>query len=227
MTEGAALSLTGVRKSYRQGVDRLDVLTGVDLKVAPGEVVALTAPSGSGKTTLLQIAGLLDRPDAGSVTLGGVDVSQMDDASRSRLRAKSLGFIFQFHHLLPEFTALENVVMPQIIGGVSRGVARARAAELLEALGLKERLRHRPAELSGGEQQRTAIARALANRPRLVLADEPTGNLDQDTARGVADTLLGLAHDTGVGMLIATHNQDLAKLMDRRLTLSGGVLIGA
>ena len=227
MTDGPALKLEGVQKSYRQGVDRLDVLTGVDLTVSPGEVVALTAPSGAGKTTLLQIAGLLDRPDAGAVMLGGVDVGRMDDAKRSRLRAESLGFIFQFHHLLPEFTALENVVMPQIIGGGERREAKARAAELLEALGLKDRLRHRPAELSGGEQQRTAIARALANRPRLVLADEPTGNLDQGTAGGVAETLLGLAHDTGVGMLVATHNQELAAVMDRRLTLTGGKLVDA
>lgn len=227
MTSESALRLSGVSKSYRQGADRVDVLTGVDLEVAPGEVAALTAPSGAGKTTLLQIAGLLDQPDAGEVSLGGADVRQMDDAARSRLRARSLGFVFQFHHLLPEFTALENVVMPQIIGGVGKREARRRAAELLEMLGLKDRLTHRPGELSGGEQQRTAVARALANRPRLVLADEPTGNLDRDTALGVVNALITLAHETGVGMLVATHNPELAALMDRRLTLSAGKLIEA
>jgi len=225
MTSEPALRLSGVAKSYRQGADRLDVLTAVDLEVAPGEVAALTAPSGAGKTTLLQIAGLLDQPDAGAVSLGGADVGKMDDAARSRLRARSLGFVFQFHHLLPEFTALENVVLPQIIGGIGKRQARIRAAELLEMLGLKDRLTHRPAELSGGEQQRTAIARALANKPRLVLADEPTGNLDRDTALGVINALLTLAHETGVGMLVATHNPELAALMDRRLTLSAGRLI--
>lgn len=220
----AALALSGVVKSYRQGSARLDVLTGVDLEVAPGQVVALTAPSGAGKTTLLQIAGLLDRPDAGTVRLAGADAGAMSDAERSRLRASNLGFVFQFHHLLPEFTALENIALAQAIAGVGKTAARERAAELLASLGLEARAGHRPSELSGGEQQRVALARALANRPRLVLADEPTGNLDVATAQAVTETLLALAADAGVSMLVATHNPDLAARMDRRVALEGGRL---
>ncbi len=210
------LELTGVAKSYRQGDARLDVLTGVDLVVEAGQAVALMAPSGAGKTTLLQIAGLLDKPDAGTVRL-----------EVSRLRATSLGFVFQFHHLLPEFTALENVVLPQRVAGASRSDARRRAMELLETMGLTARADHRPSALSGGEQQRVAIARALANRPKLLLADEPTGNLDVETASKVIDGLLELAHQTGVGMLVATHNPNIAARMDGRVTLSGGRLVEA
>ncbi len=221
------LELTGVAKSYRQGDARLDVLTGVDLVVEAGQAVALMAPSGAGKTTLLQIAGLLDKPDAGTVRLDGVNPSGMDDAEVSRLRATSLGFVFQFHHLLPEFTALENVVLPQRVAGASRSDARRRAMELLETMGLTARADHRPSALSGGEQQRVAIARALANRPKLLLADEPTGNLDVETASKVIDGLLELAHQTGVGMLVATHNPNIAARMDRRVTLSGGRLVEA
>lgn len=218
----AALELKGVCRSYRQGSAKVDVLNGVDLAVAPGEVTALTAPSGAGKTTLLQIAGLLDRPDVGDVLLGGKNVGQMGDAERSRLRAAELGFVFQFHHLLPEFTALENVVLPQTIAGVGRGAARARAAELLEMMGLTPRAGHRPAALSGGEQQRVALARALANRPRLILADEPTGNLDAETAKSITEALLELARTSGVAMLVATHNPELAGRLDRRLTIEAG-----
>ncbi len=218
------LSLAGVEKSYRQGGERLQVLQGVDLLLQAGEVVALTAPSGAGKTTLLQIAGLLDRPDAGVVRLGAHDVKGMDDGRKSRLRAAEIGFVFQFHHLLPEFTALENVMLPQAIAGVGKRQARRRAAELLAMLGLEPRASHRPAQLSGGEQQRVAVARALANRPSLILADEPTGNLDQDTAEVVMNALLALAHESGVGMLVATHNPDLAGRMDRRVRLVAGKL---
>lgn len=225
MSDGSVLALAAVAKSYQQGEVRVDVLTGVDLAIAPGEVVALTAPSGAGKTTLLQIAGLLDRPDAGTVRLAGQDAGKLDDGGRSRLRAAALGFIFQFHHLLPEFTALENVVVPQAIAGVGRRQARRRAGELLALMGLEPRAGHRPSALSGGEQQRVAIARALANSPRLVLADEPTGNLDQATADRVTDHLLALARETGVAMLVATHNQEMARRLDRRMRLTGGKII--
>jgi len=227
MSAPPVLSLAGVVKRYRQGEARLTVLDGVDLDVRAGEVVALTAPSGAGKTTLLQIAGLLDRPDEGQVRIAGADVGRLDDARRSRLRAERLGFVFQFHHLLPEFTALENVVLPQTIRGAGKRAARARAAELLDAFGLGPRAAHRPGQLSGGEQQRVAVARALANRPDLILADEPTGNLDQATALVVMNTLLSAAHDTGVGMLVATHNPDLAAMMDRRVRLDGGKVAAA
>lgn len=225
MSAAPILELKDVRRSYRQGDARLDVLAGADLKVLAGEVVALTAPSGAGKTTLLQIAGLLDRPDAGEVLLRGQSVGGLDDRPRSRIRAENLGFVFQFHHLLPEFTALENVVLPQIIRGVARRAARTRAAELLAEMGLAERSGHRPSQLSGGEQQRVAVARALANAPGLILADEPTGNLDATTAAAVTRRLLTLAHDTGAAMLIATHNPVLAAMMDRRVTLAGGRIV--
>ena len=224
MSGVAALQLDAVAKSYRQGDVRLDVLNGVDLEVAAGEVTALTAPSGAGKTTLLQIAGLLDRPDAGRVRIAGHDADALDDGRRSRLRSAELGFVFQFHCLLPEFTALENIVLPQAIAGIGRRTAGRRAAELLEMMGLSDRASHRPAALSGGEQQRVAIARALANGPSLVLADEPTGNLDQDTAFSVMKSLIDLAHGAGVAMLVATHNPELAARMDRRVRLEGGKL---
>ena len=220
----AALNMTGIVREYRQGDRRLRVLNDLELTLQPGEIVALVAPSGAGKTTLLQIAGLLDQPDEGSLMLGGQDCARMGDTERSAKRRADIGFIFQFHHLLPEFTALENVVLPQLIGGVSKRAARARAAELLESVGLAERVTHRPAELSGGEQQRVAIARALANSPRLLLADEPTGNLDQHTGERVADLLIRLAHDNGVAALVATHNRELAASMDRIVRMADGKL---
>lgn len=220
----AALNMTGIVREYRQGDRRLRVLDDLELTLQPGEIVALVAPSGAGKTTLLQIAGLLDQPDEGSLMLGGQDCARMGDTERSAKRRTDIGFIFQFHHLLPEFTALENVVLPQLIGGVSKRAARARAAELLESVGLAERVTHRPAELSGGEQQRVAIARALANSPRMLLADEPTGNLDQQTGERVADLLIRLAHDNGVAALVATHNRELAASMDRIVRMADGKL---
>jgi len=220
----AALDMTGIVREYRQGDRRLRVLDDLELTLQPGEIVALVAPSGAGKTTLLQIAGLLDQPDEGSLMLGGQDCARMGDTERSAKRRANIGFIFQFHHLLPEFTALENVVLPQLIGGVSKRAARARAAELLESVGLAERVTHRPAELSGGEQQRVAIARALANSPRMLLADEPTGNLDQQTGERVADLLIRLAHDNGVAALVATHNRELAASMDRIVRMADGKL---
>ena len=224
MNSGPALEMTGIVREYRQGDRRLRVLDGLELTLQPGEIVALVAPSGAGKTTLLQIAGLLDRPDDGALVLGGQDCARMSDAERSAKRRADIGFIFQFHHLLPEFSALENVVLPQLIGGVPRKAARARAADLLASVGLAERTTHRPAELSGGEQQRVAIARALANSPRLLLADEPTGNLDQQTGERVADLLIRLAHESGVAALVATHNRELAASMDRVVRLSEGRL---
>lgn len=220
----AALLMEGIVREYRQGDRRLRVLDGLELTLQPGEIVALVAPSGAGKTTLLQIAGLLDQPDEGVLKLGGQDCARMGDAERSAKRRADIGFIFQFHHLLAEFTALENVVLPQLIGGTSKRSARARAAELLDSVGLAERVTHRPAELSGGEQQRVAIARALANSPRLLLADEPTGNLDQHTGERVANLLIKLAHENGVAALVATHNRELAASMDRVVRMADGKL---
>jgi lipoprotein-releasing system ATP-binding protein len=191
-----------------------------------GEVAALVAPSGAGKSTLLHIAGLLDRPDAGAVRVLG-QAAGRDDGARTRLRRDAIGFVYQFHHLLPEFSALENVALPQRAAGVDRRAAAARAREILAAVGLAGRLDHRPAELSGGEQQRVAIARALANRPRILLADEPTGNLDPGTAAQVFDLLMALVRDTGLAALIATHNPELAARMDRRLELRDGRVIEA
>ena len=223
----AALELKDVQKAYRQGENRLEVLRGVNLAIQPGEIIALVAPSGAGKTTLLQIAGLLDRPDTGEVWLDGDAVGKLDDASRSRKRRGSLGFIFQFHHLLPEFTALENVIVPQTIAGLSKGEAKSRGQELLAMLGLGDRATHKPSALSGGEQQRVAIARALASSPRVLLADEPTGNLDPDTADDVFGVLMHLARGTGLAALVATHNPDLAKRMDRIVRIENGVLVEA
>jgi lipoprotein-releasing system ATP-binding protein len=221
----AALELKGVKKAYRQGDNRLEVLRDVNLAIQAGEVIALVAPSGAGKTTLLQIAGLLDRPDTGEVWLGGDAVGKLDDASRSRKRRGSVGFILQFHHLLPEFTALENVIVPQTIAGLSKSEAKSRGQELLAMLGLADRATHKPSALSGGEQQRVAIARALANTPNVVLADEPTGNLDHATAIAVTERLLQLSHGAGVGMLVATHNPELAGMMDRIVRIEDGVLV--
>jgi lipoprotein-releasing system ATP-binding protein len=198
---------------------------GVDLELAPGEIVGLVGPSGAGKSTLLHIAGLLEQPDAGEVYIGGVDTTQMDDRQRTAVRREQIGFVYQFHHLLPEFTALENVVLPQRVAGLGKHDAEERAGELLTFLGLGERQTHRPGELSGGEQQRVAIARAVANAPRILLADEPTGNLDPDTAEYVFDILLRLVHGTGLAALIATHNLEFAQRMDRRVTLREGRLV--
>ena len=218
------LNLHGVEKSYRQGNTRLEVLRGLNLEVLAGETVALMAPSGAGKTTLLQIAGLLDRPDSGVVHIGSERASDLPDAGRSRLRSNYIGFVFQSHCLLPEFTAEENVVLPQRILGRDKSEAKSRARELLTKMGLKERMAHHPSALSGGEQQRVAIARSLANQPRLILADEPTGNLDGDTAWQVADILIQKAKESGLGVLIATHNPDLAARLDRTVHLRNGTL---
>jgi lipoprotein-releasing system ATP-binding protein len=219
-----ALTLAGVRRGFREGAGRLEVLRGVDLSVRAGEIAALVAPSGAGKTTLLQIAGLLDAPDAGRVLIGGRDATGMTDRARTTLRREAIGFVYQFHHLLPEFTAIENIALPQRAAGVSRATAEARAAALLESVGLAERSGHRPAELSGGEQQRVAVCRALANRPALLLADEPTGNLDPETSGRVFDLLLRVTREEGAGALIATHNHDLAARMDRIVTLRQGIV---
>ena len=220
----AALELDIVTKSYRERTGKLPVLDGVSCSVARGELVALVGPSGSGKTTLLQIAGLLDAADSGAVRIGGEDCGTMGDKGRTQIRRERLGFVYQFHHLLPEFSAEENVALPQRIAGRSKNEAGTHAATLLDRLGLGARLRHRPGELSGGERQRVAIARALANSPALLLADEPTGNLDHRTADHVFGALVELVRDEGVACLIATHNTALARRMDRRLILQDGVL---
>lgn len=220
----AVLALRGVTRAYRTGEGELEVLKGVDLDVYPGEVIGLIGPSGSGKSSLLHAAGLLERPSAGQILIEGADCSKLSDAARTRLRLGLIGFVYQFHHLLPEFSALDNVALPQMIAGVARPEARARAANLLETLGLGQRLNHQPGQLSGGEQQRVAIARALANEPRIVLADEPTGNLDPHTSAAVFQSLYDLARATGVALLIATHNLQLATHMDRVIALADGQL---
>ncbi|WP_375462891.1 ABC transporter ATP-binding protein [uncultured Methylobacterium sp.] len=219
-----ALFFARVERRYRQAEGALEILRGADLAIWPGELVALVAPSGAGKSTLLHLAGLLERPDGGEVYVGGHPTAAMNDAERTRFRREEMGFVYQFHHLLPEFSALENVVMPQLIRGLGRAEARTRATELLSFLGLGQRLVHRPAELSGGEQQRVAIARAVANGPRLLLADEPTGNLDPSTAGHVFAILLSLVRASGLAALIATHNMDLAARMDRRVTIRDGLI---
>jgi len=221
-----ALLLDGIQKGYNRGKpSEVVVLRGASLAVAPGEVVALVAPSGAGKSTLLHIAGLLDTPDAGRVMLGGRDMGGLGDRARTEARRAEVGFIYQFHHLLPEFTALENVVIPQLANGVARAEAEARATGLLGSVGLAARVQHRPAALSGGEQQRVAFCRALANRPRLLLADEPTGNLDPATSDTVFGALMELVRGTGMSALIATHNLDLAARMDRTVRLEAGRVI--
>lgn len=221
-----ALGLSGLEKVYNRGVSgEVAVLRGVDLAVAEGEVVALVAPSGAGKSTLLHIAGLLDTADAGEVRLGGVVVSGASDRRRTALRREGVGFVYQFHHLLPEFSALENVVLPQLANGVARAEADARAMELLARVGVETRASHRPATLSGGEQQRVAFCRALANGPRVLLADEPTGNLDPGTSDRVFTALMDLVRSTGLAALIATHNLELAARMDRVVRLDGGRVI--
>jgi len=216
------LALRSVRKVFRQGGVELAVLNGIDFALEPGEMVALVGPSGAGKSTLLHVAGLLERPDGGAVAIGGEDCGQLSDERRTLLRRRALGFVYQFHHLLPEFSALENVVLPQMIGGVARGAARRKAAALLGQVGLSARLDHRPARLSGGEQQRVAIVRALANDPQVLLADEPTGNLDHATAEQVIDTLIEIVRASGLAALIATHNLDIARRLDRIVALEDG-----
>ncbi len=218
----AALTLERVERRYGRGETTVEVLSGASLELSPGQSVALIAPSGAGKSTLLHLAGLLERPNAGEVMIGGAATSTMSDDKRTALRRTEIGFVYQFHHLLPEFSALENLVLPQMIAGLSRAQAAIRARELLAYLGLAQRETHRPAELSGGEQQRVAIARAVANAPRVLLADEPTGNLDPKTADHVFATLAALVKASGLAALIATHNMDLAARMDRRVTIREG-----
>lgn len=218
------LSLRDITRSYLSGDETLHVLRGVNFDLHAGEIVALVAPSGTGKSTLLHIAGLLDRADSGSLTIGGQDVAQLPDAGRTAIRCSEIGFVYQFHHLLGEFTARENVMLPQLIARRPAREARDRADQLLTQFGLQHRLSHLPGKLSGGEQQRVAIARALANSPSVLLADEPTGNLDVRTADAVFDELLLMVRRSGVGALVATHNEELAARMDRVVTLSDGVL---
>ncbi len=219
------LRLSGLTKAYKRGTPgEVRVLRGADLDLARGETVALVAPSGAGKSTLLHIAGLLDTPDSGRVEIGGKDLTGKSDRVRTRTRRAEVGFIYQFHHLLPEFSALENIVLPQLANGARQGAAEQRGRDLLARVGLTERADHRPAALSGGEQQRVAFCRALANQPRLLLADEPTGNLDPETSDRVFGALMDLVADTGLSALIATHNLDLAKRMDRVLRLENGIL---
>jgi lipoprotein-releasing system ATP-binding protein len=217
--------LHGVSRRFRQGDTTLDILKGAELALWPGQSVALVAPSGAGKSTLLHIAGLLEHADAGEVYIDAVATSHLSDMQRTRIRRADIGFVYQFHHLLPEFSALENVMLPQMIRGLGRRGARARAVELLTYLGLKERLVHRPAELSGGEQQRVAIARAVANAPRILLADEPTGNLDVRTSAHVFATLNQLVRASGLAAIVATHNLDIAAQMDRRVTIRDGAVV--
>ena len=220
-----ALWLHEVSRAYQQGETPLVILDKAELALWPGQSVALVAPSGAGKSTLLHIAGLLEKPDAGDVFVNGVSTAGMDAGARAAARRVDIGFVYQFHHLLPEFTALENVVLPQMIAGLARAEAKSRATQLLEYLGLGHRLDHRPAELSGGEQQRVAIARAVANGPRVLLADEPTGNLDPRTADQVFKALTDLVRASNLAALIVTHNMEIAARMDRRVTLRDGAVV--
>jgi lipoprotein-releasing system ATP-binding protein len=218
------LVIRGLKRTYATGERQLEVLKGADLEVFPGELVGLVGPSGSGKSSLLHAAGLLEHPTAGTILVGGADCSQLSDRARTRIRLREIGFVYQFHHLLPELSALDNVALPLMIAGKPRREADARAASLLTDLGLAERLTHQPARLSGGEQQRVAVARALANSPRLILCDEPTGNLDPVTSRAVFQSLHDLARQRGVAALVATHNLELTGQMDRVLALKDGRL---
>jgi lipoprotein-releasing system ATP-binding protein len=218
------LSIRGLERTYVTAASELTVLRGVDLDVAAGEIVGLVGPSGSGKSSLLHAAGLLEHPNGGRIVIEGRDCSDLGDRARTRVRLATIGFVYQFHHLLPEFSALDNVALPQMIAGASRAEARRRAETLLGEMGLAARLEHQPGQLSGGEQQRVAIARALANAPRLLLADEPTGNLDPTTSGAVFDNLYRLARDQGVAAVVATHNLELARHMDRVLALKDGHL---
>ncbi|HEY0299800.1 MAG TPA: ABC transporter ATP-binding protein [Rhizomicrobium sp.] len=222
-----ALRLDGVTRTFPQGAGTLEIFRGIDLTLRQGELVALVGPSGSGKSSLLHIAGLLEAPTSGEVFVGGVAATALPDEQRTRIRRDTIGFVYQAHHLLPEFSALENVVMPQRIAGRPRAVAQRDAAHILSHLGLGDRLSHRPAQLSGGEQQRVAIARALANRPKILLADEPTGNLDSRTSSGVFAALVELVRAEGLAALVATHNLELAARMDRALVLHEGKLLDA
>ncbi|MEQ1942909.1 ABC transporter ATP-binding protein [Mesorhizobium sp. VNQ89] len=222
---GSVIELKGVERHYVQGQRKLTILNGADFSLVPGEMVALVAPSGAGKSTLLHTAGLLERPDAGDVILGGRACGRLSDDDRTAIRRNDIGFVYQFHHLLPEFSALENIMMPQIIKGLPRSEAAKRAEQLLDYMQIGKRAHHRPAELSGGEQQRVAIARAVANAPLVLLADEPTGNLDPHTAHYVFDALAALVKQSGLAALIATHNHELAARMDRRVTLAEGKVV--
>ncbi|MBU0723710.1 MAG: ABC transporter ATP-binding protein [Alphaproteobacteria bacterium] len=225
MQQNTALMLDGVVRRFDQAGRTLQVLNGISLSIRPGEMVALVGPSGAGKSTLLQIAGLLERPTEGEVYVGGQACGRMEDAARTEVRRHRIGFVYQFHHLLPEFSALENVMLPQLIAGLSRKDAETRARELLTMVGLAEREDHRPARLSGGEQQRVAIVRAMANVPNVLLADEPTGNLDPHTAEDVFGSLRRICHAASLGALIATHNLDIAARMDRILELRDGMVV--
>ena len=225
VTGAPIVSLRGLKRAFEQGGQRIEVLRGIDLDIMPGEIVALLGPSGSGKSTLLQAVGLLEGGFEGSISVAGERAEDLASDQRTRLRREHLGFVYQFHHLLPDFNARENVVMPQMILGVARAEAETRADSLLTSLGLGQRLTHRPSQLSGGEQQRVAVARALANRPTLVLADEPTGNLDEVTADNVLAEFLALVRGEGSAALVATHNERLAAKMDRVVRLKEGVLV--
>jgi lipoprotein-releasing system ATP-binding protein len=219
------LLLRDIKKAYREGTGTLQILKGADFALYPGQLTALVAPSGAGKSTLLHIAGLLEKPDSGDIVLGGRACGELDDAERTAIRRTDVGFVYQFHHLLPEFTAVENLVVPQMIAGLGRAEATKRGMELLSYMKLEARASHIPAELSGGERQRVAIARAVANAPRVLLADEPTGNLDPKTSHYVFDALAALVRATGLAAIIATHNHDLAARMDRRITLEEGKVV--
>ena len=224
---GPVLRLSGIEHTFGQGRRQLEILTGADLEIRPGEIVALVGPSGAGKSTLLHIAGLLETPDAGEISIAGEACSGLGDNARTTIRRRHLGFVYQYHHLLAEFSALENIVIPQIIAGYSRKDARGRAQEILDWMGISERATHRPARLSGGEQQRVAIGRAIAAAPKLLLADEPTGNLDPGTADDVFSVLLKLVRGAGMAALVATHNPELARRMDRVVRLEEGKLVAA
>ncbi|WP_255561760.1 ABC transporter ATP-binding protein [Pseudohoeflea coraliihabitans] len=227
MADTAALRMTGIERRFTQGDRQLTILDQADFFVRPGETVALVAPSGTGKSTLLQLAGLLEMPDAGEITINGRQCGAMNDAERTAVRRTEIGFVYQFHHLLPEFSALENIMMPQLIAGLTRAEARDRAAQLLDYMRIGHRADHRPAELSGGEQQRVAIARAVANAPSVLLADEPTGNLDPETAGYVFEALDALVRQSGLAAVIATHNHELAARLDRCVTLHAGKVVDA
>ncbi|MGF9692603.1 ABC transporter ATP-binding protein [Rhizobium sp. 0TCS1.26] len=225
MPRKTVLKLAGVDRIYGQGDTTLAILKGADFELHAGEIVALVAPSGTGKSTLLHLAGLLEHPDAGEIFINGESCGNLPDDRRTAIRRGDIGFVYQFHHLLPEFTALENIMMPQLIGGLPKKEAAERAAQLLDYMRIGHRAEHRPAELSGGEQQRVAIARAVANAPLVLLADEPTGNLDPETASYVFEALEALVRQSGLAALIATHNHDLAARMDRRVTIEGGRIV--
>lgn len=225
MTSQSVLQLSGVARHYGQGDTVLPILTGADFELKSGEIVALVAPSGTGKSTLLHLSGLLEHPDEGEVHIAGRPCNGLPDAERTAIRRDEIGFVYQFHHLLPEFSALENIMMPQLIAGLTKSEAAERAGQLLDYMRIGHRAEHRPSELSGGEQQRVAIARAVANAPRVLLADEPTGNLDPTTASYVFEALEALVRQSGLAALIATHNHDLAGRMDRRVTIEAGKVV--